>query len=55
MDYLIGQTKNEGILKVPLMMLFEYKGFLGMVKSRIIDANIVKNREVFKLVNIEEF
>jgi hypothetical protein len=43
-QYLIGATKNEGILKVPFMTLFEYKGFLGMAKSKIGDARDFKNK-----------
>lgn len=43
-EYLIGATKNEGILKVPFMVLFEYKGFLGMAKSRLGEGRGFKNR-----------
>lgn len=35
LDYLLSVTKNEGTIKVPFMMLFEYKGFLGMAKTRL--------------------
>lgn len=45
MDYLLSVTKNEGNLKVPFMVLFEYKGFLGMAKSRVAEPNApAKNR-----------
>lgn len=45
MDYLLSVTKNEGNLKVPFMVLFEYKGFLGMAKSRVAEPNAPpKNR-----------
>ena len=35
LDYILSVTKNQGTLKVPFMMLFEYKGFLGMAKTRL--------------------
>lgn len=35
------------------MILFQYKGFLGMVKSRIYDASVIKNREVFEQLDKE--
>ena len=54
LDYLLTATKNEGNLKVPFMMLFEYKGFTGMAKSRIADGP-PKNREFYSQLNIREF
>lgn len=50
-EYLLGATKNEGILKVPFMTLFEYKGFLGMAKSKIGDGRGFKNKEFFEIIN----
>lgn len=38
------------------MVLFEYKGFLGMAKSRVADPNAPpKNREFYGQLNIREF
>lgn len=50
-EYLLGATKNEGILKVPFMTLFEYKGFLGMAKSKIGDGRGFKNKEFYEIIN----
>jgi hypothetical protein len=44
MDYLLTTTQNEGILKVPFIVLFEYKGFLGMAKSKVSDNFAYKNK-----------
>lgn len=35
LDYLAEVTQNKGVLKVPFMVLFEFKGFLGMAKTKI--------------------
>ena len=43
-DYLLSATKNQGPLKVPLMTIFEFKGFLGMAKSKIGESKGFKNR-----------
>lgn len=52
-EYLLSTTKNEGNLKVPFMMLFEYKGFRGMAKSRVADNNApFKNREFYGQLNV---
>lgn len=56
MDYLLSVTKNEDNLKVPFMVLFEYKGFLGMAKSRIGEPNAPpKNKEYYAHVSIRDF
>lgn len=34
-DYMLECTKNKGPLLVPLMALFEYKGFCGMGKTLV--------------------
>lgn len=52
MDYLLSITKNEGSLKVPFMMLFEYKGFLGMAKTRLPEDSPSRNRECYNQMNI---
>jgi hypothetical protein len=44
MDYLLRVTENQGTLKVPFIVLFEYKGFLGMAKSKVGDNFTPKNR-----------
>jgi hypothetical protein len=54
-DYLLGVTQNQGILKVPLMVLFEYKGFLGMGRTRIESSGHYCNREVYEVMNHKEF
>lgn len=54
-EYLLGATKNEGILKVPFMTLFEYRGFLGMAKSKVGDGRGFKNKEFYELINRREF
>jgi len=38
-------TKNKGCLRVPLVVLFEYKGFVGVGKTKI-------NKSTLKLRNI---
>lgn len=56
LNYLLTVTKNEDTLKVPFMVLFEYKGFLGMAKSRIGDSNTPpRNRDYYSQINIREF
>ena len=52
MDYLLSVTKNEGTLKVPFMMLFEYKGFLGMARTRLPEGP-VRNRECVNQLNVK--
>ena len=32
-DYFLESMQNEGILLVPFMAMFEYKGFTGMAKT----------------------
>jgi hypothetical protein len=44
LDYLLSVTRNEGSLKVPFMMLFEYKGFLGMARTRLPENSPIRNR-----------
>lgn len=48
LNYLLHSTKNEGPLKVPFMMMFEYKGFLGMARTKLPDSGKFKNRELFE-------
>lgn len=55
MDYLLRVTENQGILKVPFIVLFEYKGFLGMAKSKVGLDFAPKNRECYSQLNIKEF
>ena len=55
MDYLLSVTENQGILKVPFIVLFEYKGFLGMAKSKVGLDFTPKNRECYSQLNIKEF
>jgi hypothetical protein len=50
-DYLLGSLRNEGILKVPFMILFEYKGFLGMAKSRVGDSIKLRNKELYDIID----
>ena len=54
MDYLLSCTKNVGPLKVPFMVLFEYKGFVGVAKSRVPDGPS-RNRELFDLMDRKDF
>lgn len=54
-EYLINTTKNEGILKVPLMTMFEYKGFVGMAKSNLGESRAYKNKEFYDIINRKEF
>ena len=51
----MGTMKNIGKLKVPLMILFEYKGFQGMAKMRVSESNNYDNKEALKFINIAEF
>ena len=55
LDYLLSVTRNEGSLKVPFMMLFEYKGFLGMARTRLPSDSPIRNRECYNQLNIKEF
>jgi hypothetical protein len=55
LDYLLSVTKNEGILKVPFMMLFEYKGFLGMARTRVPEDSPLRNRECLNQINVKDF
>jgi ribosome-associated toxin RatA of RatAB toxin-antitoxin module len=54
-EYLINATKNEGILKVPFMTLFDYKGFVGMAKSKVGSNRTLKNKEFYDIINRKEF
>jgi hypothetical protein len=47
----MGALRNEGILKVPLMVLFEYKGFVGMAKTRIGDNTVFRNKELYQAID----
>jgi len=50
-DYLIGVLGNQGIIRVPLMVLFEYKGFLGMAKTRIGESKFYRNEELYDIID----
>jgi len=52
LDYLLSVTRNEGSLKVPFMILFEYKGFLGMARTRLPDSQ-ARNRECYNSINVK--
>jgi hypothetical protein len=55
-DYLLEATKNEGYLLVPLMVVFEYKGFTGIVKTKInSSSSLSENQFLYSHLDLEEF
>lgn len=54
MDYLLSSIPNNQFLKVPLMVLFEFKGFVGLARSRLPDGSY-RNRELYDLLDKREF
>lgn len=55
LDYLVEVTQNNGLLKVPFMVLFQFKGFLGMAKSKIASDGIARNKQYLNLVDRNHF
>ena len=55
-DYLLEATKNEGYLLVPLMVVFEYKGFTGSLKTRINSTqSLFENQFLYSHLDLDEF
>jgi len=54
-DYLLGATRNEGMLIVPLMAMFEFKGFMSMAKNRIRSTRQYCNKMVYEMMDRHSF